>query len=48
MAIMQCHRASIFLIVGLWASLAHAAPDEDKLGRRDGYPIGNAATRNGT
>ena len=44
MAIMQCHRALIFLIAGLSASLAHAAPDEDKLGRRVGYPIGNATT----
>ncbi len=43
MAIMQCHRAQIPLIVGLWTSLAYAAPDEDKLGRRDGYPVGNAA-----
>lgn len=31
-------------MVGLWACLAHAAPDEDSLGRRNGYPIGNAAT----
>jgi hypothetical protein len=43
-AIIKRRLVQSFPIIGLWASLAQAAPDEDVLGRRDGYPIGNAAT----
>ena len=32
------------LVVALaWASIGHAAPDEDKLGKQSGYPVGNAS-----
>ena len=31
-------------LAGLWAPLTYAAPDEDKLGKQHGYPVGNAST----
>jgi CubicO group peptidase (beta-lactamase class C family) len=40
---MKWRQASVFLL-GLWAPLTYAAPDEDKLGRQRGYPVGDAST----
>ncbi len=37
-------RVLISLFVGMWATLALAAPDEDKLGKQSGYPVGDATT----
>jgi CubicO group peptidase (beta-lactamase class C family) len=31
------------VVVLTWASIGHAAPDEDTLGKQSGYPVGNAS-----
>ena len=42
--IMKSGHALFFLHALTWAQLAGAAPDEDRLGKGKGYPIGSATT----